>query len=175
MVTKAPWLSLSVPNVKRLHWLPVKFCIHFKTSTITYRTLKDNRSVNLTELLAQPKFSKYLRFTFPYENKPRVMSILALKLLAFTTRPMVRSTHLALSPIRFTNQFDFGVSDRYIGKRKYILRNNVFLDKGSIKSKNVLIAFYWQFNPFSVGINLRRPNLTSVDVRFWRLKSISTL
>ena len=121
MVTKAPWLSLSVPNVKRLHWLPVKFCIHFKTSIITYRTLKDNRSVNLTELLAQPKCSKYLRFTFPYENKPRVMSILALKLLAFTTRPMVRSTHLALSPIRFTYQFDFAVSDRYIGKRKYIL------------------------------------------------------
>ena len=27
-------------------------------------------------------------------------------------------------------------------------------------------------NPFSAGINFRRQNLTSVDVRFWRLKSI---
>ena len=36
----------------------------------------------------------------------------ALMLLAFTTRRMVRSAHLALSPIRFTAQFDFAASDR---------------------------------------------------------------
>ena len=35
-------------------------------------------------------------------------------LLAFTTRLMVRSAHLALSPIRFTAQFDFAVLDRYL-------------------------------------------------------------
>ena len=28
------------------------------------------------------------------------------------------------------------------------------------------------FNPYSAGIDVRRQNLTSVDVRFWRLKSI---
>ena len=33
-------------------------------------------------------------------------------LLAFTTRSLVRSTHLAPSPIRFTAQFDFAASDR---------------------------------------------------------------
>ena len=38
---------------------------------------------------------------------------LALMQLAFTTRRIVRSAHLALSPIRFTAQFDYAVSDRY--------------------------------------------------------------
>ena len=34
-------------------------------------------------------------------------------LLAFTTRRMVGSAHLALSPTRFTVQLDFALSDRY--------------------------------------------------------------
>ena len=34
-------------------------------------------------------------------------------MLAFTMRRMVRSAHLTLSPIRFSAQFDFTVSDRY--------------------------------------------------------------
>ena len=31
------------------------------------------------------------------------------------------------------------------------------------------------FNPYSAGIDFSRQNLTSVDVRFWRLKSIPAL
>ena len=31
------------------------------------------------------------------------------------------------------------------------------------------------FNPYSAGIDFRRQNLTFVDVRFWRLKSIPAL
>ena len=42
---------------------------------------------------------------------------LALMLLAFTERHKVGSDHLALSPIRFTAQFDFAVSDRYSYER----------------------------------------------------------
>ena len=40
VVTKAPRFSRSVPILKRLHWLPVKFRIHFKIYAITFRTLK---------------------------------------------------------------------------------------------------------------------------------------
>ena len=40
-------------------------------------------------------------------------------LLAFTTRRMVRSAHLALSPIRFTAQFDFAVSDIFVRENAY--------------------------------------------------------
>ena len=32
-----------------------------------------------------------------------------------------------------------------------------------------------RINPYSAGIDFRRQNLTSVDVRFWRLKSIPAL
>ena len=38
VVTKAPRFSRSVPILKRLHWLPVKFRIHFKICAITFRT-----------------------------------------------------------------------------------------------------------------------------------------
>ena len=63
VVTKAPRFSRSTPILKRLHWLPVKFRIHFKICTITCRTLKDNQPAYLADLLARPKCSKYLRST----------------------------------------------------------------------------------------------------------------
>ena len=39
VVTNAPRFSRSVPILKRLHWLPVKFRIQFKICAITFRTL----------------------------------------------------------------------------------------------------------------------------------------
>ena len=63
LVTKAPRFSRSVPILKRLHWLPVKFRIHFKICAITFRTLKDNQPAYLANLLVRPKCSKYLRST----------------------------------------------------------------------------------------------------------------
>ena len=41
-------------------------------------------------------------------------------LLPFTTRRMVRSAYLALSPIRFTEQFDFAVLDRYLYEKMHM-------------------------------------------------------
>ena len=63
MVTKAPRFSRSTLILKRLHWLPVKFRIHFKICTITFRSLKDNQPAYLADLLVHPKCSKYLRST----------------------------------------------------------------------------------------------------------------
>ena len=62
-VTKAPRFSRSVPILKRLHCLPVKFRIHFKICAITFRTLKDNQPAYLADLLVWPKCSKDLRST----------------------------------------------------------------------------------------------------------------
>ena len=59
----APRFSRSVPILKRLHWLPVKFRIHFKICAITFRTLKENQPAYLADLLVRPKCSKYLRST----------------------------------------------------------------------------------------------------------------
>ena len=63
VVTKAPRFSRSVPILKRLHWLPVKFRIYFKICAITFRTLKDNQPAYLADLLVRPKCSKYPRST----------------------------------------------------------------------------------------------------------------
>ena len=63
VVTKAPRFSRSVPILKRLHWLPVKFRIHFKICAITFRTLKENQPAYLADLLVRTKCSKYLRST----------------------------------------------------------------------------------------------------------------
>ena len=63
VVTKAPRFSCSVPILKQLHWLPVKFRIHLKKCAIAFRTLKDNQPAYLADLLVRPKCSKYLRST----------------------------------------------------------------------------------------------------------------
>ena len=63
VVTKAPRFSRSVPILKRLHWLPLKFRIHFKICAITFRTLKENQPAYLADLLVRPKCSKYIRST----------------------------------------------------------------------------------------------------------------
>ena len=63
VVTKAPRFIRSVPILKRLHWLLVKFRIYFKICAITFRTLKENQPAYLAVLLVRPKCSKYLRST----------------------------------------------------------------------------------------------------------------
>ena len=63
VVTKAPRFYISIPILKRLHWLSVKSRFHFKVSTITFRTLKYNQPAYLADLLVRPKYSKYLRST----------------------------------------------------------------------------------------------------------------
>ena len=65
VVTKASRFSRSVPILKQLHWLLVKFRIHFKICAITFRTLIDNQPAYLADLLVQPKCSKYLCSTNP--------------------------------------------------------------------------------------------------------------
>ena len=52
---KAPRFSRSVPILKQLHWLPVKFRIHFKICAITFRTLKENQPAYLADLLVRPQ------------------------------------------------------------------------------------------------------------------------
>ena len=39
----------------------------------------------------------------------------------------------------------------------------------------VYTQLFQRFNPYSAGIDFSRQNLTSVDVRFWRLKSLPAL
>ena len=59
VVTKAPRFSRSIPIIKRLPWLPVKFRIHFKICAIILWTLKDKKLAYQADLLVRPKCSKY--------------------------------------------------------------------------------------------------------------------
>ena len=60
-------------------------------------------------------------------------------------------------------------------------KNNAALEK--LKNTNddilrdILIRnhFYMYINPFSAGTVFIRQNLTSADVRFWRIKTVSAL
>ena len=45
----------SIPTLKQLHWFTVKFRMHFKICTITFRTLKNNKPAYLSDLLVRPK------------------------------------------------------------------------------------------------------------------------
>ena len=73
VVTKAPRFSRSVPILKCVHRLPVKFRIHFKICAITLWTLKENQPAYLADLLVWPKCAKYLRST--YSNRFVVLCI----------------------------------------------------------------------------------------------------
>ena len=44
-----------------------------------------------------------------------------------------------------------------------------------LKVSETLDYFFWRFNPYNAWIDFSRQNLTSVDVRFWRRKSITAL
>ena len=59
VVAKAPRFRRSIPILKRLHWLPVKFRIHFKICAITFRTLNStNLHIWLTYLLNSTEMLK---------------------------------------------------------------------------------------------------------------------
>ena len=52
------------------------------------------------------------------------------------------------------------------------------LNKNICQSSNVIADFCFElssFNSYSAGIDFSRQNLTSADVRFWRLKLIPAL
>ena len=50
VVTKAP-ISRSIPLLKSLHWLPIKFRIQFKICTFVFRCLNDGQPSYLSSLL----------------------------------------------------------------------------------------------------------------------------
>ena len=64
VVTKAPRFSRSVPILKRLHWLPVKFRIHFKICAITLRTLKKTLHIWLIYSFARNAQNIYAYLTY---------------------------------------------------------------------------------------------------------------
>ena len=52
LVTKSPPFTRSIPLLRSLHWLPVKFRILFKINLLTYKTLREKQLVYLHSMLA---------------------------------------------------------------------------------------------------------------------------
>ena len=52
LVTKSPPFTRSLPLLRSLHWLPVKFRILFKINVLTYKTLHEKQPVYLHSMLA---------------------------------------------------------------------------------------------------------------------------
>ena len=60
VVTKSPPFTRSVPLLRSLHWLPVKYRVHFKICLLTYKALHEER-VYLRSLIATSLPSRSLR------------------------------------------------------------------------------------------------------------------
>ena len=61
VVTKSPPLTRSVPLLHSLHWLPVKYRVHFKICLLTYKALHEEQPVYLRSLIAIYLPSRSLR------------------------------------------------------------------------------------------------------------------
>ena len=61
VVTKSPPFTRSVPMLRSLHWLPVKYSIHFKIYLLTYKALHEEQPVYLRSLIAISLPSRSLR------------------------------------------------------------------------------------------------------------------
>ena len=61
VVTKAPRFSRSIPLLKSLHWLPIKFIIQFKICPFVFRCLNDGQPSYLSSLLFSADSVKHLR------------------------------------------------------------------------------------------------------------------
>ena len=61
LVTKSPPFTRSIPLLRSLHWLPVRFRILFKINLLTYKTLRGKQPVYLYSMLAASIPSRSLR------------------------------------------------------------------------------------------------------------------
>ena len=61
VVTKSPPFTRSVPLLRSLHWLPVKYRVHFKICLLTYKALHEEQPVYLCSLIATSLPSRSLR------------------------------------------------------------------------------------------------------------------
>ena len=52
VVTKSPPFTRSVSLLRSLHWLPVKYTVHFKICLLTYKALHEEQPVYLRSLIA---------------------------------------------------------------------------------------------------------------------------
>ena len=108
-------IILRSTSVFKKGWQYISMAIHLKKSPISYEALSHACCwFSLRDVYGDQPISHSLQYVsllsliLPFQiNICTRTYIIALILLAFTTRRIVRSVHLALSPKRFTTLFDF--------------------------------------------------------------------
>lgn len=70
VITKSPPFTSSIPLLRSLHWLPIKFRINYKLCLITYKTLKEKQPVYLNDMLVPSVPRRMLR-----SNKGTLLTI----------------------------------------------------------------------------------------------------
>ena len=94
-VTKSPPLTRSVSLLRSLHWLPVKYRVHFKICLLTYKALHEEQPVYLRSLIATSLPSRSLR-----SNGGITLSVLGL-------RPALAQGPSGLAPLLFGTTFHY--------------------------------------------------------------------
>ena len=73
VVTKVPCFSRSIPLLKLLHWLSIKFRIQFKICTFVFRCLNDGQPSYFSSLIFSADSVKHLRSNNTNKHKvPRL-------------------------------------------------------------------------------------------------------
>ena len=65
VVTRSSKFSYITPQLKKLHWLPVRYRVHFKIGLIIYKFLKQGQPVYLRELIRPYTSSRNTRRSTP--------------------------------------------------------------------------------------------------------------
>ena len=102
LVTKSPPLTRSIPLLRSLHWLPVRFRILLKINLLTYKTLREKQPVCIHSMLATSIPSRSLRSN-NYNNLSvhRARPILMLELFTLVTRLFgTTSCCLSVQPVQ---------------------------------------------------------------------------
>ena len=96
-MTKSPPFTHSIPLLRSLHWLPVRFRILFQINLFTYKTLREKQPVYLRSMLAAWIPSRSLRSNNDNSlSVPRVKTNIGAR--AFTLVPrLFGTTSLCLS------------------------------------------------------------------------------
>ena len=88
VVTKSPPFTRSVPLLRSLHWLPVKYRVYFKIFLLTYKALHEEQPVYLCSLIATSLPSCSLRSNREITlSVPRIRTITSARAFSSLEQP----------------------------------------------------------------------------------------
>ena len=101
VVTRSPHFSRSVPLLKSLHWLPVRYRIIFKICTITYQALSNKQPAYLHSMFIPARQPRQLRSSgSDLLSVPRVKTNAGTRVFSVATPTLWNSLHDSIKSAR---------------------------------------------------------------------------